>query len=201
MTPYSAKLQQVIEELLARHRASAKQTQVRLQLSNADILEIDQVADQRQMWLRHFVVVGQLPPLKDLEIVFFINDENRWIPYQYHRHPTDHWVCGSIDRRYAKLVIDNPSCQQALANQCDLWATRLRTQGWLGQATVYRPDNMTPTGEFLWPLPTVDEPDLETLEQWMVEDSGCEATDGCFVEPDGTCPHGHPSWLLKLGLI
>ena len=52
-----------------------------------------------------------------------------------------------------------------------------------------------------WPEPTTDEPDMETLEGWMIEDSGCEATDGCWVEPDGTCPHGHPSWFLRLGLI
>ena len=44
------------------------------------------------------------------------------------------------------------------------------------------------------------EPDLETLEHWM-NDSGCEATDGCWVEPDGHCEHGKPSWLLKMGLI
>lgn len=52
-----------------------------------------------------------------------------------------------------------------------------------------------------WPEPTEDEPDLETLEEWMNEDGGCEATDGCWVEPDGVCSHGHPSWLLRLGLI
>ncbi len=50
------------------------------------------------------------------------------------------------------------------------------------------------------PSPTEDEPDLETLEEWASE-SGCEATDGCWVEPDGICPHGHPSWLLRLGYI
>ena len=43
-------------------------------------------------------------------------------------------------------------------------------------------------------------PDQETLMEWEAE-GGCEATDGCWVEPDGTCPHGQPSWLLKLGLI
>ena len=26
-------------------------------------------------------------------------------------------------------------------------------------------------------------------------------TDGCRVEPDGICPHGHKSWLLELGYI
>jgi len=52
-----------------------------------------------------------------------------------------------------------------------------------------------------WPEPTTDEPELEELESWMIDDGGCEATDGCWVEPDGTCPHGHPSWLIRLGLI
>ena len=26
-------------------------------------------------------------------------------------------------------------------------------------------------------------------------------SDGCEVEPDGRCPHGHPSVLLELGVI
>jgi len=45
-------------------------------------------------------------------------------------------------------------------------------------------------------------PDLETLMEWEAE-GGCEAAcpHACWVEPDGTCTHGNPSWLLKLGLI
>lgn len=49
-------------------------------------------------------------------------------------------------------------------------------------------------------LPDNPEPDLETLEAWEAQ-GGCEATDGCWVEPDGVCSHGRPSWLIKLGLI
>ncbi len=60
-----------------------------------------------------------------------------------------------------------------------------------------RPLSMTPE---LWPEPTMDEPDLETLEEWFM-DSVCEATDSCIVEHDGCCPHGYPSWFLYLGLI
>lgn len=45
------------------------------------------------------------------------------------------------------------------------------------------------------PIPTLD----ELIEQ---EGNGVvDATDGCQVEPDGVCPHGHPSWMLRLGLI
>ena len=45
------------------------------------------------------------------------------------------------------------------------------------------------------------EPPLDLLQEWESNDGGCEATDGCWVEPDGVCPHGYPSWLLQLGYI
>jgi hypothetical protein len=44
-------------------------------------------------------------------------------------------------------------------------------------------------------------PSLEELLRQFEEDGGCEATDGCWVEPDGSCEHGKSSWLLVLGLI
>ena len=50
------------------------------------------------------------------------------------------------------------------------------------------------------PVPTVDQPDVHELCDWEME-GGCEATDGCWVEPDGICPHDHQSWLLHLGMI
>jgi hypothetical protein len=52
----------------------------------------------------------------------------------------------------------------------------------------------------LWPDPETDTPDDDELEEWCF-DSIAQATDGCTVEPDGVCPHGHPSWLIHLGLI
>jgi hypothetical protein len=49
---------------------------------------------------------------------------------------------------------------------------------------------------------TLTPPDLETLAEWESE-GWCEAAcpHQCVVETDGTCEHGNPSWLLKLGLI
>ena len=43
-------------------------------------------------------------------------------------------------------------------------------------------------------------PALAAMEHW-IENGVAEATDGCRVEPDGICPHGHSSWLLILGYI
>ncbi len=51
-----------------------------------------------------------------------------------------------------------------------------------------------------FPSPTTPEPEIEEMQEW-VEEGFAEATDGCEVEPDGTCEHGHPSWLTVLGLI
>lgn len=52
-----------------------------------------------------------------------------------------------------------------------------------------------------WPEPTTEEPDMGTVEDWLTDTEETEATDGCIVEPDGMCPHGHPSWLVRLGMI
>lgn len=43
-------------------------------------------------------------------------------------------------------------------------------------------------------------PSIKTMEKW-VSDGIAKATDGCKVEPDGTCSHGKRSWLLELGII
>lgn len=58
------------------------------------------------------------------------------------------------------------------------------------------PEYLAPPDEELEAEP----PELETLMAWM-DEGGCEAPDGCWVEPDGTCPHGKQSWLLILNLI
>jgi hypothetical protein len=43
-------------------------------------------------------------------------------------------------------------------------------------------------------------PTYETMEMWVAM-GVARATDGCRVEPDGSCPHGKPSWLIELGFI
>jgi hypothetical protein len=49
-------------------------------------------------------------------------------------------------------------------------------------------------------VPYRETPTEEELADWIM-DGECEALDGCIVEPDGRCEHGHPSWLLFLGMI
>ena len=42
--------------------------------------------------------------------------------------------------------------------------------------------------------------DIEDLFDAM-DDSGVETADGCWVEHDGVCPHGHRSPFRVLGVI
>lgn len=48
---------------------------------------------------------------------------------------------------------------------------------------------------------TTPVPTEEQIEEWLFDGSECEATDGCYVELDGRCEHGHVSWMRRLGLI
>jgi hypothetical protein len=43
-------------------------------------------------------------------------------------------------------------------------------------------------------------PSVKTMTKWSM-DGVAKATDGCRVEPDGTCSHGCKSWLLVYGVI
>ena len=44
-------------------------------------------------------------------------------------------------------------------------------------------------------------PEIETIQGWIMDMDNAEATDGCEVEPDGICEHGHQSWLLIMAII
>lgn len=63
----------------------------------------------------------------------------------------------------------------------------------LNAIDVYDPKTF-PGGKY--PEPTVDQPCIELIEGMAVGLVDAEATDGCPCDPDGVCPHGHPSWLV-----
>ena len=197
---HAAKLQQFVEDVLARHQTSPQDLELRLQLQKGEHLVITQTANRRQIRVSRHMVINPNASVRELEIVFFVDDEGHWIPYEYFRPFTRRQVCGVLDRRQQTLSVSNPLFQRGLVIQCDLWATRLREEGWLAHGTKLTAEDAQSDGLLLWPAPTVEEPDDEQIETWLMDDV-CEATDGCLVEPDGTCPHGYPSWLRYLGLV
>jgi hypothetical protein len=54
----------------------------------------------------------------------------------------------------------------------------------------------------MWPVPESPAPEMEDIidaADWGVCPTSCE--EQCEVEPDGVCEHGHPSWLIRWGMI
>ncbi|MDH3662242.1 MAG: hypothetical protein OEU92_19810 [Alphaproteobacteria bacterium] len=68
----------------------------------------------------------------------------------------------------------------------------------LDKIDAHRPETF-PGGSY--PSPTVDEPGDDDIVAMLTDQIETEATDGCHVDPDGVCPHGHPSWLVVLKLV
>jgi hypothetical protein len=130
---------------------------------------------------------GHLMP--DPEIVFFIG-ELGWIPLEISQILGGRRVYATLSSDGQELASINAVDQASLALFAEDWAHNLESQGWLEHAEKWNPCDPS----------RAQAPDLETLMAWEAE-GGCEAVDSCWVEPDGTCPHGCPSWLLVMGLI
>lgn len=172
-----------------------------LNMPNFDRLVVEAVDEHRILVAHYFEQNGDL--VADPAVTFFVDGAGEWIPIGI-----DMVLAGS--RSYVKLVGDaqdielchDPEGQADLAEFCATWATNIESQGWLAKGVIQGDvDQTAATSESKWPEPTTDEPDQDTIFDWLIMDGNCEATDGCLIEPDGICYHGHPSWLLRLGLI
>lgn len=195
----SRQLARFVQELRTQHHLG-KAVAGYFRLDNGDELHL--LPEALRVRLRYYEMQPDGMLVKALEVISFVDHRGVWYPFEFTRTTTDRHVYGRLDEADARLTIMDTINQRALADYCDAWAFRLREQGWLTAMRVSPPTTMSFADEKMgWPEPTEPEPDLETIEAWFIEDGGCEATDGCWVEMDGRCPHGYPSWLLQLGLI
>ena len=101
------------------------------------------------------------------------------------------------------IFVDGKTTRGPWANMCSL-CLPIHSVG-LGVGKGQRYERQT-DGRFAKMVPASEvksakrPPSLRTMEKWSM-DGVAKATDGCRVEPDGHCPHGKPSWLLKMGVI
>ncbi len=223
------KLQRIITQLAQKHGVDLDNpgAYLRLELPGYGQLVIESIGAHR-ISIANYVQVHR-DWVADPEIVVYVDRRLRkegsqlvtsaWIAIEVTELMGGWRLCAEPDAR-GDLVLYDPAGQIELADFAEqLVARNLAAYGWLeqgqrshGPVVSWTPDEirsrdiriddiLNVQDEGHWPEPTVDPPDFETLEAWMVDDGCCEATDGCIVEPDGRCPHGHPSWLLKFGLI
>lgn len=194
-------MDQLVHDLIEHYEADVRPSgliYLELGMKDHGTLIIEEKIKHREMRVCYFLFDGEGNPVPEPELWFYIDVSGAWIPYEINRHTAGHHVFADLEMETGKLLVTDPYNQAALAAFADFWAEILRAQGWIESAYKHV-DGSSPKAEAL--IAWEEQPDWETLTAWMVEENGCEATDGCWVEHDGMCPHGHRSWLLELGLI
>jgi hypothetical protein len=185
----SKKMQEVVTELVRKHGLdlTAPEIRLRLEMEGFDRLVIEKFADRLIRVAHYYEQRGDL--IADPEILFYTNDSG-WIPIEITQVLAGHRIYATLSSDRRSVALADPHRQADLAGFADLWAEAIELQGWLEHGKKWDPCDPT----------KAQAPDLETLIEWEAE-GGCEAVDGCWVESDGTCPHGCRSWLLELGLV
>ena len=194
-------MEQFVHDLIERYEADVLPSgllYLELRRKGHGVLIIEETVKQQEMHVRYQVYDAEGKPMPEPEVVFRIAPDGHWIPFAIYRISAGWHTFADLDMCRGELIITDPKNQASLAYFADFWAEVLRSQGWAQFATKYHgePQQLTEPEDAL-PKP----PDVQDLWDWLDEYGKCTATDGCWVEPDGTCEHGHSSWLVVLGLI
>ncbi len=185
----STSMQTIVTKLAEKHGLDLSEPggHIRLEMKGFDRLVINVTAENVVYIAHHFDQFGDVVP--DPAIIFFTRYPE-WVPFEVIQVIGGYRMYGRLTPDGDHLDIFHPCHQADLAEFADIWARNIEMQGWLEDGQLRKP---TPPVK---PTP----PDIETLMAWEA-DGGCAAIDGCWVEPDGICPHGSHSWLLELGMI
>jgi hypothetical protein len=194
-------MDQFVHELIARYEADVLPSgllYLELRRKGHGILIIEEIVKQQQMRVRYQLFDAEGIPVPEPEVVFHIGPDGHWVPFAIYRISAGWHTFADLDFGRSELIITDPKNQVSLAYFCDFWAEMLRSQGWVKFATKYhgQPQQVTQPEDSLSAHPAI-----EDLWDWVDEYGKCQATDGCWVEPDGVCEHGNPSWLVELGLL
>ena len=190
-------LRRVIHYIWECYR-QAGEIKILLRNYKGDELHVEERTAELKVVVRYFTKQPSGELAKQMEVECFILRHGEWIPLMLGKggrleiYATANAETGQVD------IMDSER-QLGAALFCDAWAMHFLEKGFLATAAQGKP-LLVKRSSADWPQPIVPLPSLEQLEDWRWEDGGCESSDGCWVSYDGTCPHGHPSWLLRLGL-
>jgi hypothetical protein len=193
-------MDQLVHDLIEYYEAEVLPSgliYLELRMDGHGVLVIEEKRKHKQMRVCYVLYNAQCMPVPEPEILFYLDERSYWIPYEIRCHTLGIWAVADLDLGSGEpLIIDEPH-QAALASLTDAWAEYLRAQGWIGGASkCITQQQVRSEGE-----ETSQPPSEEELWDWLDEYGTCKTPDGCWVEPPEVCAHGHPSWLVKLGLF
>jgi len=194
-------MDQLVYDLIERYEAEVRPSgllYLALQMKGHGVLVIEETSKHRQMRVCYWLFDADGNRVPEPEIWFYIDRYGRWIPYAIHRHTAGHAIFAELAKGEEELMVIDAKHQAALAYFADAWAEILRAQGWIDDADQWITQPQPYPEDVAEPE---QPPAVEDLWDWVDEYGQCTATDGCWVAMDGTCEHGHPSWLVALGLV
>jgi hypothetical protein len=193
-------IDQLVYDLIAQYEAEVLPSgllYLELRLKGHGVLVIEEIIKHRQMRVCYWLFDADGNRVPEPELWFYIDPYGHWVPYEIHRHTAGNHAFADLDLAHGELFVIDPKHQAALAYFADSWADILRAQGWIEDADkcITQPQTWPEKDEPAQP------PAVQDLWDWLDEYGKCLATDGCWTDVDGTCEHGHPSWLVVLGLV
>ena len=202
----SPKMQKIITAIAAKYSLDLRQkgAHVRLTMPHYDPLVIE-VLQENLVNVAHLYEPRPDVRIADPAIAFFTGYD-LWVPVEITQRIGGYRIYATLSEDLSDIRTVQPAAQADLAGFAEMWAANIVGQGWLEDGILSATSAIEASGQeaaglMLWPVPTVEEPDDEQIEAWIMDIDICEATDGCPIEPDGVCLHGYPSWLRYLGLV
>jgi hypothetical protein len=197
----SERLRHLVYDLLEHYPAEMRPNGLRyleLRMRGHGVLTVEELIKHRQLRVCYELFDGEGHPVPEPEVLVYVDDDERWMPYEIRRHTAGHYAFADLDLGHAELILLDPKHQADLAAFADGWAEFLRAQGWLEDADkcITQPQVWTEDE-----VEAAQPPAVQDLWDFVDEYGLCLATDGCWVAPEETCEHGYPSWLVALGLL
>jgi len=192
-------MDQLVYDLIEHYTAEVRPSgliYLELRMRGHGVLIIEEQRKQQQMRVCYLLFDGEGCSVPEPELLFYIDPCGYWIPYAIQRHTAGQHACADLNVVSSEFTVTDAKQQAALALFADGWAEILRAQGWIEDAS-----KCITQSQASLQVEVESPPAAATLWEWIDEYGVCTATDGCWVAPDGTCEHGHKSWLVALNLL
>jgi hypothetical protein len=176
-------MDQLVHDLIEHYEAevlSSRLIYLELRMESHGVLVIEETVKHKQMRVCYVLYNAHCLPVPEPEILFYLDERSYWIPYEIHCHTLGFRWVGYVDQEMGELLITDEANQAVLADLADTWAQCLRAQGWVGGAVKCITQSQGLPDE---DVPYVA-PSIADLWDWVDEYGQCQATDGCWCEPD-----------------
>lgn len=183
------KLQALVEALAAKHGFSLgwDDREFALTLSGQEHHLVIEAMAEVVVKVSH-QVEGEPARETDPYAVLFYTRDAAWVIVEAQTLEYS-FVAATLETRQSGYYCAHIFPQGEVTQAVVQWTERLYAEEWLAHAVLVPPSN-----------DYAHRPSYAKLVAWMAQ-GGCETIDGCWVEPDGHCEHGFPSWLLHYGMI